>query len=99
MQLPGVCDKTAEAYKRVLWVKELAPDCVMACVDNKGNTSKWEQILMIFNCSGKAGDARLPSGNWQILADGENSFRWKKAEEVCGTVNVAEYSAVILGSK
>ena len=99
MQLPGVCDKTVDANKRVLWVKELAQDVVMACVDNKGTGSKWDQVLMVFNCSAKSGNAQLPAGNWQILADGENSFRWKKAETVCEKVHVAEYSALILGLK
>ena len=99
MQLPGVQDKTMNAAKRVLWVKELGTDCVMACVDNKGKGSKWEQILMIFNCSGRSGNAHLPDGNWQILADGENSFRWKEEAEVSSKVRVAEYSAMILGRK
>jgi pullulanase len=99
MQMPGVCDKTANAHKRVLWVKELARDCVMACVDNKGTDSKWDQILMIFNCSDHSGNAQLPAGNWQILADGENAFRWKKEDLVCEEVRVAEFSAMILGCK
>ena len=97
MQLPGVCDKTADAAKRVLWVKELAKDCAMACVDNKGG--KWSQVIMIFNCSDCGGYASLPAGDWQILADGENSFCWQKENLVSEKVNVAEYSAMILGLK
>ena len=99
MQMPGACDKTAGADKRVLWVKELAQDCVMACLDNRGSNSKWEQILMVFNCSSRSGNAQLPSGNWQILVDAENSFRWEKPETVTEKVRVAEYSAMILGLK
>lgn len=99
MQLPGVQDKSASAAARILWIKELAKDCVMACVDNKGADSKWEQILMIFNCSGRSGNAQLPAGNWQILTDGENSFRWQEQTLVSSKVPVAEYSAMILGLK
>ena len=99
MRLPGVQDKSADAHKRVLWVKELAEDCVMACVDNKGKDSKWEQVLMIFNCSDRAGFAQLPAGNWQILADGESAFRWQRDNTVAEKVKVAEYSAMILGLK
>lgn len=99
LRLPGVQDKSANASKRVLWVKELAEDCVMACVDNKGKTSKWEQVVMIFNCSGRSGNAKLPDGNWQILADGEDSFRWEGETVVSEKVRVAEYSAMILGMK
>ena len=99
MQMPGVQDKSPYAHQRVLWVKELAKDCVMACVDNKGVDSKWQQILMIFNCSDHSGYAQLPAGNWQVLADGENSFRWQKHDTVEHKVNVPEFSAMILGLK
>ena len=71
----------------------------MACVDNKGADSKWEQILMIFNCSDRSGKAALPAGNWQILADGENAFRWQQETGVSEKVPVAEFSAMILGLK
>lgn len=99
MQLPGVQDKSENAQRRILWVEELAKDCVMACVDNSGKDSKWQQVLMIFNCSDRSGNARLPEGNWQILLDGENSFRWQKETIVAETVPVAEFSAMILGLK
>jgi hypothetical protein len=99
MQLPGVCDKSAGADRRVLWVDEVAKDCVMACVDNRGAGSKWDRLLMIFNCADRSGDVQVPAGNWQILADGENSFRWQKEMLICAKVPVAAYSAVILGLK
>ena len=99
MQLPGVQDKTENAAKRVLWVKELATDCVMACLDNRGEGSKWEQLILIFNCSGRSGNAKLPEGNWQILVDGGSAFRWQKDSAVDTLVPVAEYSAMILGRK
>lgn len=99
MQMAGIQDKSADAHKRILWVKELARDCVMACVDNKGKDCKWEQILMIFNCSDRSGFAQLPAGNWQILVDGENSFRWEKNDFMSEKVKVAEYSAMVLGLK
>ena len=90
-------DKSANANERILWVKELCEDCVMACVDNKGENSKWEQILVVFNCSNRSGFAQLPEGNWQILVDGENSFRWQKNDTVSEKVKVAECSAMVLG--
>ena len=99
MQMPGVRDKSAEAAKRVLWVKELAENCVMACVDNDGPGTKWQRILMIFNCSDRPVSALLPEGSWQLLADGENAFCWEKETLVTETVPVAEYSAMLLGLK
>jgi len=82
-----------------LWVKELAEDCVMACVDNRGTDSKWEQILMIFNCSDRSAYADLPHGSWQVLADGENALRWQKDNTVSGEIIAPEFSALILGMK
>ena len=99
MQLPGLQDKGMYASQRILWVKEVAADCVMACVDNKGADSKWEQVLMIFNCSGVSVDSELPAGNWQILVDGENAFCWQKQELVSKTAQCAACSALILGLK
>lgn len=99
MQLPGVQDKTEKASRRILWVEELGENCVMACVDNKGKDSKWEKVLMIFNCSDYCGSAKLPEGSWQILADGENSFRWQQEHVVTEKVRVAAYSAMLLGLK
>lgn len=98
-QLPGFQDKTKDAAKRILWVKEIAPDCAMACVDNGGADSKWEKILMVFNCSNSVCNGVLPGGNWQILADGEDSFRWQKANAAREKVVVPAYSAMILGEK
>ena len=97
MQLPGLQDKTCDAQKRILWVKELQTDCVMAAVDNRGGP--WEKLVLIFNCSGHSCSAELPEGTWQILADGEDSFRWQKEDPVNHTVKVAPYSPMILGQK
>ena len=97
MQMPGLCDKGMYAARRILWVKELEQDCVMACVDNKGADSKWEQSILIFNCSQHSCNAQLPAGTWQILADGENSFRWQKETSVSEKLEVPAYSAMILG--
>ena len=78
-------------------VKELAEDCVMACLDNKGG--KWQQAILIFNCSGRSGYAQLPAGTWQILADGEDSFRWQQDSAVTEKIKVSQWSAMILGLK
>ena len=99
MRLPGVQDKSRDAAKRILWVEQIAADCVMACVDNQGAGSGWEKLLMIFNCADADCGAALPAGSWQLLADGENSFRWQEKTMCDGNVNVARFSALILGSK
>ena len=99
MQLPGLQDKSKDAAKRILWMEELAENCIVACVDNRGAASKWEKILMIFNCSATSCETVLPEGSWQLLADGENAFCWQKKQTVAPKVDVAAFSAMILGSK
>ena len=95
--MPGMQDKSEHANQRVLWVKELAEDCVMACLDNKGG--KWQQATLIFNCSGRSGYAQLPAGTWQILADGEDSFCWQQDSAVTEKIKISQWSAMILGLK
>ena len=97
MRLPGLQDKSQNAAKRILWVKEVEENCVMACVDNKDG--KWAEVLLIFNCSDRSDSVELPQGDWQILADAESSFHWQEENVISEKVKVAEYSAMILGRK
>ena len=97
MQLPGLQDKSGEAAQRIRWVREVAPDCAMACVDNRGPNSRWNEVLMIFNCSDDACKAALPEGSWQILADGQCSSCWSEKLTASETVQVPAYSTLILG--
>lgn len=99
MQLPGVLDKSRDAAKRIQWVEEAAPDCVVACVDNRGEGAKWETLLMIFNCSPKTVDIALPEGDWQILVNGQSSFCWEKERAAARTEKLAAYTPMILGRK
>ena len=99
MQLPGLQDKTLNAGKRILWVQQKTPECVVACVDNAGKDSKWSQVLMIFNCGSSEQTGTLPSGKWQLLADGASSFRWQENRIVDGPVTAQPMSIVILGKK
>ena len=71
----------------------------MACMDNSGTGTQWQRVIMIFNCSERSVEVALPAGNWQILADGEDSLRWKKETLVTQKTPVAEYSAQLLGLK
>ena len=99
MQLVGLQDKSPGSHKRVLWVKELVKDCVMACVDNGGGDGHWQRILMIFNCADRFQDVRLPTGKWQLLVNGEDAFCWQRERAVPEKVRIPEYSAMILGMK
>ena len=98
-QLPGMQDKTERASLRILETRQLAKDCVAACVDNRGAGSKWEKVLTVFNCGEETVSYQLPQGSWQILADGESSLRWKRTAMAGKTVAVQPYTALILGMK
>jgi len=98
-QMPGMQDKTADAHKRILGTQEIATDCVAACIDNRSADTKWEKVLLIFNCSAKAAEYTLPEGSWQVLADGDSSFRWETENLTEKTVTVEANTALILGLK
>ena len=42
-------------------------------------------------------DLQLPMGTWQVLADGKDSFLWKKQKTVEGAAHLTPVSALILG--
>ncbi len=95
MRLPGLHDKTAAAKNRVLWSKDIAPNCAEVCLDNKGGC--WDQIFMVFNCADTSHTVDLPGGAWQLLADGESSFRWQEEAFLSGSHTILPHSALILG--
>ena len=97
MQLPGLQDKSVQAQKRVLWTKDLAHNAAAVCLDNRGENSRWETLLAVFCCGDQAQQMPLPEGKWQILCDGDSSFRWQLHVGVSGSCTVPAKSALILG--
>ena len=98
-RMPGMQDKSHNAAKRILWMNELRPNVVAACMDNRGDNAKWEQIVMVFNCSDETVSCYAPEGKWQILVDGESSFRWEEALLAGEMLTVEAGTALILGCK
>ena len=96
-QLPGLQDKSESAPNRLQWVRQIADNCVAACLDNRSTRSQWQKLMMIFNCSDVPVQVDLPEGKWQVLADGENSFLWQNNQYVAGTVVLQPHSALWLG--
>ena len=78
-QLPGLCDKSAGASARLLWAKELSGGCAAVCLDNRGEGSRWQELLMVFNCSDTPCPVELPQGRWQLLADSASTFCWQES--------------------
>lgn len=97
-QLPGICDKTADAWKRIgqEWKRDGA---VGFLVDNRSGEqdSGWESLYIIYNSRETELEVLLPEGPWEILADGRNSFRWMQPFEIRGSARVEEHSVLILG--
>ena len=90
-------DKTPQAALKVVSAVDFAPGCVGITLDNRGTASKWEKVLLIFHTGQYPQQVPLPSGTWQILADGVSSFRWREARMMAGTAELPPVSALIMG--
>lgn len=96
-QLVGLQDKSREAYRRIKTVEQVEENCVSVLVDNRGDGSRWNTLLLCFNAGQENLHISLPDGKWQLLADGESSFLWR--ENLCLTEKaiLLPVSALILG--
>lgn len=107
-QQPGLCDKSRDAWKRIgdVWTE---PQAIGFSVDNtqkdmQGHMREcsgpvWRQLYIVYNSRAESLKVRLLDGTWNVLADGESSFRWKTPSEVAGEVWAAPSSVLILGKK
>lgn len=98
-QLPGLCDKSKDAWKRIgnMWAKSQA---VGYTVDNtsQNGASAWKTLYIVYNSRGEELSVILPEGDWNVLADAASSFRWKSRQVMAGEICVEPYSALILGA-
>lgn len=111
-QLPGLCDKSAEAGKRIKEMWKI-PGCVGFTVDNRANENEtirqyiekcitkkcWKQLFIIYNANHRSEKIPLPDGTWEILADGEDSFQWEMPTEVEKMTEIAPVSILVLGQR
>ena len=96
-QLPALCDKSETARNRLRGIKQLADHAAAVLLDNAGGDSPYGAVLLAFNAAREVVELRLPQGQWTVLADGTDSFLWKKPNIVEGTVQFAPVSVMILG--
>jgi len=103
-RLPGLCDKSPAAVRRITQKKILQEGVVSFRVDNQASgdvASEWKELLVIYNASPQEYVVSLPGGRrkacWEILADGaETDCRRAVTEErAC----VAAHSGMMLGKK
>lgn len=104
-QLPGLCDKSAEAKERIQTLQK-RPGCVGFLVDNRANDKEatkqqndWEKLCIIYNANQKSENIHLSEGTWEILADGEDSYRWKMPVEIAREAVASPVSILILGQR
>lgn len=95
MQLPGMCDKSPQAADRIQDVQTMGPDCVRIILSNGG---RWETLLLLLNAASFDQTTALPHGRWQLLADGESSFRWQETHVLERDVRIPSFSVLIFGS-
>ena len=101
-RLPGLCDKSREAWRRIYgqWTRD---GVVGFFVDNQPGAGRqraaWDTVQVIYNSRKEREDCQLPAGDWEVLADGQDSFRWEKPEPARGEIAVEPVSMVILGRR
>lgn len=103
-QLPGLCDKSADAYKRISGRTVHREGTVSFLVDNRAGEGDgtWDTLYVIYNAAESEFEVKLPteeglpSGGWEILADGREAGCRRQAE---GIVVVSAKSGMIFGRK
>ena len=98
-QLPGLCDKSETAGKRIYgyWKK---PGAVGFFVENKkeGEHTSWDTLYIIYNATEEEVETALPKGEWEVLLNEEDSFSWKKQKKA-EKATAAPLSALVLGRR
>lgn len=98
-QLPGLCDKSETAGKRIYgyWKKQGA---VGFFVENRkeGEHTPWETLYIIYNATEEEVETALPKGEWEVLLTKEDSFAWKKQKKA-EKATAAPLSALVLGRR
>lgn len=98
-QLPGLCDLSEGAAGRFYDLQMPERNCVAVQVDNGGGNSPWHTLFLAFSARKRAVTLALPEGEWQVLADGRDSFCWQNDKRVTGQICLAPVSALILGKR
>ncbi len=98
-QLPGLCDKSEAAGKRIYghWKKQGAAGFF---VENRkeGEHTPWETLYIIYNATEEEVETALPKGEWEVLLTKEDSFAWKKQKKA-EKATAAPMSALVLGRR
>ena len=82
-ELPGLCDKSAGAWKRVekTFTAPMAAGYVLDNCRKNGGEGLWDKIIVIYNSGLEPVWVKVPQGPWKILADGADSFYWQEDKD------------------
>ncbi len=94
--LPGLCDKSLTAHRRVLGFCDIAPGAGYVLLDNSGEGSAWNTLLLAVNTGGEGCALSLPEGTWRVLSDGERGDRRQEARACAGEAWLEPVSGMIL---
>ena len=97
-RLPGLCDKSPGAGARLLANDQFTERCAGVLLDNAGD-SPWRLLCLIFNGGEDTVDAELPEGVWDVLADGDSSWRWQAPYQLQYSARLGPASGLILGQR
>ena len=82
--------------KNIVFDKVNVPNVVSYSIRNNANGDKWKEIKLVFNGSGETYEARIPKGNWTIIAEDGKIKADGMGTTRGGKVAVAPTSALIL---
>ncbi len=98
-ELPALCDKSAAARSRLLSAWRPRRQCAAFLLDNSGDGTRWDELVLLYNASSQPRVAVLPAGQWQLLADDEASTRWQDPRPTLlgGQAEMPAAGALVLG--
>ncbi len=100
-KLPGLCDKTPSAFRRITHQTVHREGVVSFRVDNRsGDDGEWDELYIIYNASGEEYVQELREGGagWEVLADGRQADCRRPVTETIGSmVRVEIGSGMLLG--
>ena len=99
-ELPGLCDKSAQAFSRISHVKT-SQGLVSFTADNRtaDHHGRWDEIKVVYNGSRAVRTAAAGGGSWEVPCDGEDSMLWKKHIPAEDSMLVAPWSVLVLGHR
>lgn len=98
-KLPGLCDKSSLAAKRVTDRKIHGDGVVSFRVDNRSadDRADWDELFIIYNASSEDCEVIFPEGEWEILADGSDADCRKSVPETEKSIRVEAHCGMMLG--